>query len=89
MGLFNQFPYSNFHEMNQDWMLQKMKELLDAMAALNQSWEDMKTWIQDYFKNLDIDDEIKVAILDRIAIMASDGTLDRLISRAIAADIPQ
>ena len=89
MGLFDQFPYSNFHEMNQDWLLQKMRELLEAMAELNQSWEDMKTWIQDYFKNLDIDEEIKAAILDRIAIMAADGTLDALISRAIAADIPQ
>ena len=89
MGLFEQFPYTNFHELNQDWLLQKMKELMEAMAALNQSWEDMKTWIQDYFKNLDIDDEIKAAILDRIAIMAADGTLDSLISRAIASEIPE
>lgn len=27
MGLFEQFPYSNFHEMNLDWILAKIKEL--------------------------------------------------------------
>lgn len=27
MGLFEQFPYSNFHELNLDWILQKIKEL--------------------------------------------------------------
>ena len=27
MGLFEQFPYSNFHELNLDWILAKIKEL--------------------------------------------------------------
>ena len=27
MGLFEQFPYSNFHELNLDWILKKLKEL--------------------------------------------------------------
>ena len=89
MGIFDQFPYSNFHEMNQDWLLQKMKQLAEAMAALELSWKDMKQWIKDYFNNLDIDDEIKAAILVQVDKMSKDGTLDALISRAIASDIPQ
>lgn len=27
MGFFNQFPYTNFHELNLDWILSKIKEL--------------------------------------------------------------
>lgn len=27
MGLFEQFPYTNFHELNLDWILKKIKEL--------------------------------------------------------------
>lgn len=27
MGLFENFPYANFHELNLDWILQKLKEL--------------------------------------------------------------
>ena len=30
MGLFNQFPFTNFHEMNLDWLLQKMSEIEKA-----------------------------------------------------------
>lgn len=27
MGLFNQFPFTNFHEMNLDWIIEKIKEI--------------------------------------------------------------
>lgn len=29
MALYNNFPYTNFHEMNLDWILQQLKELVD------------------------------------------------------------
>lgn len=31
MGLFERFPYTNFHELNADWLLKQMKELIAAM----------------------------------------------------------
>ena len=31
MGLFEQFPYCNFHELNLDWILKKIKELDDKV----------------------------------------------------------
>ena len=33
MGLFERFPYTNFHELNAEWLLKKMKELEEAMAT--------------------------------------------------------
>ena len=36
MGVFNQFPYTNFHEVNLDWLIAKVKELLD-------DWNEYKT----------------------------------------------
>lgn len=33
MGVFEQFPYANMHEMNLDWLLKKMKELDQAMET--------------------------------------------------------
>lgn len=30
MGLFEHFPYTNFHDLNLDWILKKIKELLNA-----------------------------------------------------------
>lgn len=32
MGLFDQFPYTNFHELNLDWILGKLKELDATMV---------------------------------------------------------
>lgn len=89
MGLFDQFPYANFHEMNQDWIIKTVKELVGEFAKLKLDWDEMQTWIENYFKNLDIDEEIKKAILDRVQIMSQDGTLDSMISRAIASQIPE
>ena len=38
MGLFDQFPYTNFHEMNLDWILQALKEIqttTEQFVAIN------------------------------------------------------
>lgn len=35
MGLFEQFPYTNFHELNLDFILRKLKKLEDRMAELD------------------------------------------------------
>lgn len=36
MGIFRQFPYTNFHEMNLDWILSKVKELWAGVEALDE-----------------------------------------------------
>lgn len=36
MALFEHFPYTNFHNVNLDWLLTKMKELVAQMEALTQ-----------------------------------------------------
>ena len=38
MGLFNQFPFTNFHEMNLDWIIneiKKLKETINTIAPAN------------------------------------------------------
>ena len=34
MGLFEQFPYTNFHELNLDWILKKIKELNEKVDSI-------------------------------------------------------
>ena len=46
MGIFRQFPYSNFHEMNMDWLLKNWKELAEE-------WERYKTNIDTEISELD------------------------------------
>lgn len=42
---FNQFPYTDFHELNLDFVLKNYKKLLDSLAELD-SWVD--THEQEY-----------------------------------------
>ena len=57
MGLFDQFPYTNFHELNLDWVLQALKGLeqtLDQFVAANAlSYADPIQWdiTSQYKKN--------------------------------------
>ena len=89
MGLFDQFPYTNFHEMNQDWLLQVCKQLAEDMATVQAEWTDTKDYIDNYFKNLDIDEEIKEAILYQVEQMAADGTLDQIVSGVVSRELPE
>lgn len=34
MGLYNQFPYTNFHELNLDWIINEMKKLREDFDSL-------------------------------------------------------
>ncbi len=38
--MFEAFPYTNFHDMNMDWILQKMKELLKEWETFETEWRD-------------------------------------------------
>ena len=35
MGVFEQFPYTNFHDLNLDWLLQKYKEFATTISGLD------------------------------------------------------
>lgn len=78
MGLFEQFPYTNIHELNLDWFLKTFKDLLTEWEEqkvefkdLKDAWEAMRVWITNYFDNLDV----QVEINNKLDQMYRDGTL--------------
>ena len=85
MALFENFPYTNFHEMNADWLINTLKKLSAEWLSYNQNWEkwkndtdaafkELKTFVNDYFDNLDVQEEIN----NKLDEMAEDGTLNEL-----------
>lgn len=67
-------PYSNFHELNQDWFLNEFNKVVDQWKALQKnfdslesSFNDLKNYVQDYFKNLDVQEEINNKLDDMLA----------------------
>lgn len=43
MGLFEHFPYTNFHDLNLDWILKVIKELFQEVSNQNE-------WIENHQK---------------------------------------
>lgn len=42
MSLFENFPYTNLHNLNLDWVLRKMRELIAEWARYYNEWDDWK-----------------------------------------------
>lgn len=86
MPLFEQFPYTNFHELNLDQALKYVRQAIDAAAkntqdieAVTKDMELFKQEIYNYLQTLDIPAQIQ-AVIDE---MASSGELDAYIQAAI------
>lgn len=88
---FHDYPYTDLHEMNLDWCIAKVKELTAAWAVTRQdwtdtqqAWEEMKTYINNYFDNLNVQTEIN----NKLDALVADGTLSDLISPFVASGLP-
>ena len=69
MGVFERFPYTNFHEMNLDWLLSRVKELAEEWMKYHADWDkwqgdveealaDMKQYIIDSFDTLELQEYV-------------------------------
>lgn len=74
MSMENLGPYSNFHELNQDWFLNEFNKIVAQWKAMQKNFDslqdafnDLKNYVQDYFKNLDVQDEINNKLNEMLA----------------------
>ena len=92
-NFFNKYPYTDFHELNLDWILETVKQVvadwmqyqLDLNAewgSVQQDWHDteeawisLKNYVENYFANLNVQDEVD----NKINAMVADGTMDQLL----------
>ena len=91
MSMENLGPYSNFHELNQDWLLNEFNKVLEQWKAMQKNFDslqdafnDLKSYVQDYFKNLDVQDEIN----KKLDQMSKDGTLNILLQMHARTVLP-
>lgn len=66
MGLFEHYPYSNFHELNLDWIISEIKKLRDDVDALQKKIDGLKEEILN-----EVDQKIadaKTEILNQLEI---------------------
>lgn len=83
--------YTNFHKLNQDWFLDEFNKLVSQWQAMQKNFDnlqdafnDLKNYIQDYFKNLDVQEEIN----KKLDQMSEDGTLNILLQMRARTVLP-
>lgn len=79
MGIFRQFPYSNFHEMNMDEIIKIVKTMYEEWLATKSEWASYKDYIDNYFNTLDLSEETYNAILRMIDNGVFNETVDPVI----------
>lgn len=85
---FEQFPYSNFHDLNLDWVIREVKKAIDGFKALSAKTDDFETtlnnaleYINNYFENLDVQEEIN----NKLEEMKENGELADIIAAFLKA----
>ena len=73
MGVFNNFPYANFHELNADWIIEQVRKVTDDWEEYKTSMDEWKLGVDDelaefqaWFDNLDVQDEVRTVINELI-----------------------
>lgn len=91
MSMENLGAYSNFHELNQDWFLNEFNKVVEQWKNMQKNFDnlqdafnDLKNYVQDYFKNLDVQEEIN----NKLDAMVKDGTLDAILAKYFNIKIP-
>ena len=83
MGIYRHFPYTNFHEMNLDEIIKLMREMQDEWNATKDEWNSMQEFINNYFANLDVSEEISA----KINSMVADGSFNAVVDPVIIAQV--
>lgn len=83
---YNKYPYTDFHELNLDWVIERVKKLTEDWLATQQEWNDteeqwqqLHDYVMNYFDNLDVSQEIN----DKIDAMVLDGTFLNVIRSTV------
>lgn len=78
---FENFPYTDLHTLNMDWLLKKLVELGNRYAELDHDVKDIKAWterfaawVENYFDRLNVSQEV----YNRLQQMLDNGDLAAL-----------
>ena len=96
--MYNKYPYTDFSQLNLDWFLSEFKQLKEDWETTSGKWDQMQldfrtlegtiqtftTFIENYFENLDVQEEINT----KLNQMALDGTLADLLAPLVDDKLP-
>lgn len=77
MGFFNNFPYTNFHEMNLDWIVKQVNDLIEKYPGMI---SDISQLANELSK--------RVATLEKDYDYLSTGGLEKNLRKVLSAFMP-
>ena len=80
MGLFEHFPYSNFHELNLSWLLKGLKSVDKEVDDLSGKVDDLQQQVDSL--------DIKGAVDEKIDEMADNGYFDDIVEDIMDVKYP-
>ena len=87
---YNKYPYTDFHELNLDWVIERVKQLTEDWISTKEAWEgteadwqELYNYVHDYFNNLDVQDEINA----KINAMIADGSFTTIVTPIIDSQV--
>lgn len=78
---FEVFPYTNFHEMNLDWLIEKMKELVKEWMDVGKKWEEIRELIENFLEQVAVD--ISAEVKKQLKVMLDNGELEAIITSSL------
>ena len=76
------FPYTNLHNLNEDWILWTLKKYTGKVDELVKDYTELKEYLLNY-----VDEELKNDVAAKLDEMAEDGTLAAIINERIFGEI--
>lgn len=90
MGLFNKFPYTNFHEVNTDWIINEIKRLVTEweenhgeITEYYKKFDELKEYVNTKFIEMNITEEVKKQVTE----LVESGQLDEIISSVVGDSV--
>lgn len=79
MGIYDNWTYTDLHQLNLDWVLAKVKEAIQKANTLEIDFAALKEYVDNFLINLDIDEAVK----NELQQMYDDGTLADIIGQVL------
>lgn len=70
MGVFENIPYTNFHEANQEWLIKTAKDVAQRMTTVEETVAELRREMAEFFDDLNLQEEVNAKIDEMVA----DGT---------------
>lgn len=90
MGFLDKYPYTNWHNVNLDWVLERVKEWGEMVEANDQAFKDLeeanasfKEYVTNYLQDLDV----QAAIDDKIDRMFASGELTEYLQPYVSTTV--